>query len=410
MPLIYIDDTGIHAARLDEIKAYVESVLRGIYGLDIDLSTETTDGQLVGTLSEVWSDILQVCVQIYNARSPAGATGAALARLVKINGVTKKDPAPSTGTATLTSASTTTAGVLVPAGSRLANAQPGVAATFMTTADATIPAGGGTVDVGIQSTVNGPIPGNAGDLTNIITVIPGWASVTNAADVTLGTTGETDAQLRTRRAASVALPSQGIVDGLRAAILQLSGVEQCIVRENPEDTVQTLADGGTLAPHAIQVIVKGGDHAEIAKTIWLKKSAGVTLVGAITATVTDSQGVDHDIKLDDPTPTPIYVKVNTTSALSGDVQTAVKNSIVARGQGLLKLTGVPLPGSQIGEDVSVSDIYQAIAVLSVTTVPGLKVNEIDIGTSPSPTTDTPVAIAFDHIATWDPAHITFNPP
>lgn len=406
MPLIYQDETGVHAARLDEIKAYIESALRGIYGADIDLSTETTDGQLVGTVAEVWSDIIQFGVATYNARSPAGATGAALARLVKINGVTKKDPAPSTGVVTLTG----TPGSPVPAGSRIGNALPGVAAAFVTTADATIGGGGTVSGVAIQSTTNGPIPGNAGDLSVILTPVPGWTGVTNPADVTLGTTGETDAQLRARRAASVALPSQGIVDGLRAAILQLEGVEQCVVRENPEDSIVTLDDGGTLAPHAIQVIVKGGDHQEIADAIWLKKSAGVTMVGAVTVTITDSQGVDHDIKLDDPTPTPIYVKVNTTSALSSDVQQKIKDAIVARGQGLLTLNGVPLPGSQIGEDVAVSDLYEAITALATTTVPGLKVNEIDIGTSPSPTTTTPVAIAFDHIATWSTSNITFNPP
>lgn len=406
MPLIYIDSLGIHAAREDEVLAYLQSIWKGIFGAEIDLETESPDGQLTGVLSEIFSALMQVQVQIANGRSPAGAIGAMLARLVKINGVTKKDPAPSSGLVTLTG----TAGAIVPSGSKIGNAVPGVTATFITTANATIGGGGSVAGVPIVSTTNGPIPGNAGDLSVILTMAPGWATVVNPADVTLGNTGETDAQLRARRAASVALPSQGIVDGLRAAILQLPTVEQCIVRENPEDTVQTLDDGGTLAPHAIQVIVKGGDHQKIADTIWLKKSAGVTLVGGTTVTVADSQMVDHAIKFDEPpAATPIYVTVNTTVALSSDVQTAVKNAIADRGQGKLTINGVPLLGSQIGEDVSVSDVYQAIAYLSVTSIPTLKVNEIDIGTAPSPTTDTPVSIAFDHIATWDAARVTFSP-
>jgi uncharacterized phage protein gp47/JayE len=398
MPLIYIDDTGIHAARQDEILAYLQSVFKGIYGVDIDLATETPDGQFIGVLSEVWSDIFQVTVEVFNGRSPAGAIGAALARLVKINGITKKDPAYSSTTVTLGGIN----GSPVPAGALIGNSQPGVTATFKTLVDGVV--GGAAVPV--QATVAGPIPGSAGDLSVPLTVVPGWTTVTNASGVALGTTGETDAVLRARRTASVALASIGILDGLEAALLQVPGVTQARVRENPEDTTQSLADGGTLVAHAIEAMVIGGDPAAIAETIWRKRSLGVTMVGGHVQSVTDSQGVAHDIKFDTLGSgiigKPIYVEVHTATALSGDVQIQVAQAISDRGNGLLKINDVTLPGSQIAETVSVSDIYDAITALKFSTLPDLKVGKVFIGLAPSPTLEDDIPMAFNWIATWDP--------
>jgi uncharacterized phage protein gp47/JayE len=411
VPLIYVDRaTGLHRASRSDLRSYLESSLKGIYGAGIDLSPATQDGQLVDALTDVYDELLSVVVQIYSARSPTGATGAALARLVKINGVTKKGPAHSTGVVTLTSAATSP-DVPVPAGARIGNSHPGVSATFETTEDVTIPGGGGTVDVDVRSTVTGPVRGNAHELTNIITAIPGWAMADNASAVVLGDDGETDAKLRARRAASVALPSQGIVDGLRGALLQLPDVKECIVRENPEDTIQTLPDGGALAPHAVQVIIRGGaDPKAIAETIWIKKSSGVTLVGATTYDVKDSRDKTHTMKWDTPAEVPIYVTVHTAAPLASAAQDEISQAIANLGGGTFTLNGAPLPGSLIGEDVSVSDVFIAITALSATTQPDLKVSEIDIGLTANPTTTAPVAIAFNEIATWDPANVSFASP
>lgn len=401
MPICFIDDSGFHRMRLDEIKAYIEAGYRGIFGADIDLSTDSPDGQWIGLLATDISDLVQVAEDVFNSRSAAGAKGAQLARLVRLNGITKNPPVFSTGTVTATGL----AGTFIPAGSRVANVNDPTA-IYETQADATI-GGGLTVDIAVKATVTGAVQGLAGDLTVIMTVISGWTSVTNAADVTLGDTGETDGQLRARRAASVAGPSQGIVDGLYAALADLDDVQAVVVRENPEDTTQTLADGGTLVAHAIQVIIEGGDDQEIADTIWLRKSAGVTLVGAEEVAIVDQQGITHTMKFDRPVQKDIYVTVESPVAIPGDQQTLIQNAIVARGQGLLTVGETTLPGSQIGEDVAVSDIYQAITVLSLTTIPRLKVGSILIGASVTPTTDADVPVAFNQLASWDPSRITF---
>lgn len=403
MPLCYIDGLGFHRSRLDEILAYYEASVRGIFGSEIDLAPDSPDGQWIGRLSQDVSDFIQVLEDTYNARSPSGAKGAQLARLVRLNGITKNPPAYSTGTVTASG----TSGTVIPAGSRIAN-ETDATAIFETQEEATVGGiGTGTVDISVKATVTGAVPGDAGTLTVPMTVISGWDSVTNADDVTLGDDGETDGELRARRARSVAGPSQGIVDGLYAALADLDDVQDVTVRENQEDTTQTLADGGTLAAHAVEVVIEGGDDQEIADTIWLRKSAGVTMVGTTEQDIEDSQGVTHTMRYTRPDAVPIYVEVQSPAAIPLEQQTLIQNAIVARGKGELSLGTTTFPAIKGGENVAVSDIYQAIAVLAVTTIPGLKVGSIMIDRSAFPASDADVVIDYDERASWAAVNITF---
>ena len=141
----------------------------------------------------------------------------------------------------------------------------------------------------------------------------------------------------------------GIVDGLEAALLQIADLQDAVVRENPEDTTQTLADGGTLAPHAIQVIVEGGADADIAAAIWDKRTLGCTMVGSVVVSITDTQGTPHDVKFDRAADEDVYVKVHSPAALTMDQQTAIAQAIQDRGDGLLVYPGGnAIPGSKIG--------------------------------------------------------------
>jgi uncharacterized phage protein gp47/JayE len=405
MPICYIDDVGFHRLTLDQLVTFITAQYQGIFGADKNLDPETLDGQWIGTLANDWDVILSTMEAVYNARSPSGATGAGLARLVKINGLTKNDPVFSTVTLTLGTNGTTP--VPVGAGAKVAS-DLDPTAIFVTQANVTIP-GSSTVDVAAQPAAPGPVSGPAGHLTKILTIINGWDTCTNAVDASVGNSGETDPQLRTRRTASVALPSQGIVDGLEAALLQVAGVSQAIVRENDLDTTATLPDGGPLAPHAIQCIVKDGADADVAAAIWAKRSLGCTMVGLTTIAVIDVQGTSHNVNFDRPTDVPIYVRIVTSSALTTYQKTVIQAAIQAMGDGQLVIGDLSIPAPKIGVNASASDVMDAITSVRATSIPGLKVEEIDISASPSPTTDTDVAIAYDQIATWLSGNVTFSP-
>lgn len=79
----------------------------------------------------------------------------------------------------------------------------------------------------------GPIPCPAGALSNIVTPIAGWNSITNLIAGNTGTLVETDAQLRIRRQNSIKLLGSATVPAITAGILQkVSGVTSAIVFEN----------------------------------------------------------------------------------------------------------------------------------------------------------------------------------
>ena len=79
----------------------------------------------------------------------------------------------------------------------------------------------------------GPIPLPIGTLTNIVTPIAGWQTVTNLIAGNTGTFVETDAQLRIRRQNSIKLLGQATVPAITAGLLQdVPGVTSATVFEN----------------------------------------------------------------------------------------------------------------------------------------------------------------------------------
>lgn len=103
----------------------------------------------------------------------------------------------------------------------VASAQPGLTIT------------GQSSPVTFQCQDVGPISCPANSLTEILTPIGGWASITNP---TAGVTGrfiETDAELRIRRANSIRLAGNATVEAIRAHLLQnVPGVTSALVFEN----------------------------------------------------------------------------------------------------------------------------------------------------------------------------------
>lgn len=378
-----IDDTGLTRTRLDERLAALEAAWRTIFGADIDLAPESLDGQVLGIFSEIIADQDSLLEAIYNGRSPAGAVGAALSRLVMLNGVSRKPFTFSTAPITLGG----TPGTVIPMGSLIASSDTisEKDSVFETVAPYTI-GGGGTVAGTVRATTPGAVPAGPGNLTIIQSVISGWTTAINATAATPGTEVETDQALRIRRAESVAISSQGILDGLYAALLQIADVTQVAVYENPTDII----DSNGLSRHSIHAIVLGGDPADIAEAIWLKKSLGVTQVGAEAVDIVDSQGQTQTMRFDRPVDTPIYVRVELAVMPNAGTVTAIKNAIVSWGQATSKI-GAPVIWSQV--------------FIPINTIPGLSVVNLFLDDVPSPAVQLGVVVPYNALATWDTLNI-----
>lgn len=77
----------------------------------------------------------------------------------------------------------------------------------------------------------GPIPCPINSLTQIVTPVGGWSSITNREAGTLGRFVETDAELRLRRLNSLRLLGRGTVEAIRAQLLA-AGATSALVFEN----------------------------------------------------------------------------------------------------------------------------------------------------------------------------------
>lgn len=386
----FIDDTGYHRTRLDEYLATLTAQFKDTYGDDIDVSPSSPDGQWLGTLAEAFADFDELLEAVYNGRSAAGARGAALARLSLLNGVIKKPASFATVPVTLSG----TPGTFVPTGALIATDNSTPPDIFQTTADLTI-GGGGTITGIARASVSGPAARAAlGHLTVIQTVIAGWTSVTSTADATPGSDTETDPALRIRRRASVALPSQGILDGLFAALSQLTGVQHAIVYENSESTPKTLKGGETLGGHSIRALVDGGDPVAIANALWTKKSGGVTQVGTTSQDITDAQGQTQTQRWDAPVGVPAYVTVTLSAAAGTLTKTAIKTALVEYG----------VSNSGIATDVEWFKLS-----IPINSVPGLHVVSVFLDRAPAPTLQQDLVINADEIARWDLSQIIVNP-
>lgn len=375
---------GFTRSRLDERLAALQAAVQAIFGNDINLDPDSIDGQTLGIFAESTSNLDQLAEDVYHSFNPQSATGVALSRLVQLNGIRRIEGTYSTATIRCVGSE----GTVIPAGSLVKSTATN--ATFATLVDTTID-GTGQVDIAAQASVKGAVLAPAGTLTKIDTPLYGWQTATNIIDAVPGRDEETDEQLRIRRKASTSTPTQSIVDGIYGSLSNISDVIQALVLENPLDTV----DANGLPPHSIYCVVNGGTVQTILDTIWLKKSAGSTLVGTTSGTVTDSMNNPHTVKFSRPGPVNVYVTVNLHSKTGWptDGVTRIKAALVAWA----------LANQSIGEEVIQSRLFDP-----VNSVPGHSVDSLFIGTSAGPTGSANIAVPFDGLAVFDTARVVVN--
>lgn len=246
-------------------------------------------------------------------------------------------------------------------------------------------------NVSCTATATGPVIANAGTLTVIATPISGLTNVLNVQDAIVGMDVEEDNVYRARMNQELQIAGAGTPEAIRAKLLQVPGVTSAIVFEN----VFAVVDINGLPAHSFQCFVMGGADADIALAIWRAKPAGIQSFGNISYTITDSQGLQHEIFFSRPTQVPIFIIANITVDLDypvdGDttVKQLLANFINSLGQ---------------GKDVIV--VPQLVS--SIVSVPGIVDAELLVGTSPGPTLSNNIPIGIQQIAIGDTGQVIVN--
>jgi uncharacterized phage protein gp47/JayE len=341
-----LESTGWVPKTVTEIRDGIASDLRDDLGADVDVSAESVLGQVSAIQATKLAELWELLGAIYAARTPSGASGAALDALCEIApGLPRK--AATKGTVRLSVALTDT--TVLPAGSR-AHVTGDPSNVWVTTATVTgVGVGSATYYVDAEALTAGRILAPAGTLGVIATPVTGWTSVTNAADATPGTNAETDAELRVRRAQSLQRTASSPVDAIAVQVGEVSGVTQVTVWENA--TGATDAEGRP--PHSVEVLVLGGTDADVARAVWASKAAGIESYGSTEETFTDARGVSRTASFSRPSSLLMYATVEVdTDPAAYEGEAAVKAAIVAATASL-----------RAGETVLISDLIVAVRAL-----------------------------------------------
>jgi uncharacterized phage protein gp47/JayE len=318
-----IDAAGIHIMSYAEILAAIILQLQIIYGSDINVDSSSPDGQLANILTLAEEDNLELNVDNYNSKDPDQAVGVALDGVSQLCGIARKG-----GTYTYVAVSITVDRAVSLIGLDDSDSpftvSDGNGNNFYLLESAALTAG--TTILNFRAEDIGYIQVLANTITTMVSIVLGVTVVNNAAiPYSVGTDQETDADLRIRREASVALPSQGMLEGLYGGLMTLSGVTDVKIYENTENTV----DGNGVPAHSIWVIVEGGTAADIGALIYKYRNAGCGMKGDERVTLTQVDGTSYIVYYTIATSDDLHLKFTATSKTGTAIdETALKASIV----------------------------------------------------------------------------------
>lgn len=302
--------SGLQTATRAELITLLTTGFQAIYGADINVSSDTPDGQLINLIVQLGLDYEDLLATAYNGMNPDNAIGVVLDQRVAINGIQRQ-----AGTFTVTPVTITVSNALNLYGLDQSD-QP-----VFTVADNAgnkwelqetqhIGAPGANV-YNFQAATPGANLTTPNTINVPVTIVLGVTAINNPTTfTTLGLNEETDAALKIRRSKSVSLSSQGYLAGLLAALENINGVTSAFVYENDND--ETNIDG--VPGHSIWVIIAGtADAALIAQAIYTKRNAGCGMFGLIEFSITQVDGTFFTVRWDTVDTEELFMKFTATS-------------------------------------------------------------------------------------------------
>jgi uncharacterized phage protein gp47/JayE len=381
---------------LDSLTNRIKSISNPDTG-EYPFVNETADGLLMQVTSVIAEEIATCWEQAYLASvqyDPQNASGVALRGVVQINGIN-----PSYGTPTqLPIVVRGTAGTVIPAGSKISSTDG--SQIYEVQESVVIPAGGETTTTTLCTEVgaNNPAPGT---IIQIQTPIFGWNYASNNLATSVGTNADTDTTLHIKQSRATAATSYRQVDAIIAGIMTVPGVT--FARLYVNKTLTTDARG--IAGKTMAAVVVGGLDTDIANVLRLKAGSLDNFAGNLSTPIeyVGELGDTETIDFYRPTEVPIYVSIGITVTESGvypaDAVDQIKQAIV--NYAVYDQEGVA--GFPPGADVLVSRLYTPI-----NSVPGFKVDSLQVGKTAESLSTSDIAIAWNELATFDASRITIT--
>lgn len=312
-----LNENGLTVKTANEIREELVNGFKAIYGADLILDSNTSDGQIIDIFTQAGADIRELILEVYNSCNPDLCRGQVQDVRFRINNLFRKGGTFTIVPITLEITQTVTLQGLD------SDYNDVTASAYGFTDDSgekyylidTVTLTAGTYVKPFRASKLGNIQPVLNTITNPITIVKGVKSGTNnSAPTSYGTEQETDIEFATRRQRSTSLRGQNSIDGLVAQLLDLDGVTQAFVYQNNTDTT----DDDGIPPHYIWVIVEGGSNAEISSLIY-SNIGGAGCKGDVEVDVPTASGQTFKARFDRTIAIPLYIKF--------DLQETVKNTI-----------------------------------------------------------------------------------
>ena len=271
--MLQISENGIQIDDLYTIQNRLVDAFKSIYGDDVNLDSDTPDGQLLGLFSQELANVHQAVSFIVQMLDPYQATGQWLEQRAMYAGITRITASYSyiddviiTGTPKTT----------VPINSIYIdkNKNKWVTTEAITLNDL------GSARTKFRSLELGNYIINSLEEFTPSTIIVGIERVTANSNSYGGVDEETDEQLLNRFMLSHSINNFDDRQGMQSTLLNIIGVSKCIVYENFTNNT----DEKGVPAHSLNAVILGGSDEKIAEVITKNKIGGCGLFGQIETT------------------------------------------------------------------------------------------------------------------------------
>lgn len=363
----FITDQGVVVPDTAAIKEQVEAEYKAALGEDLSLDASTPQGRLIEQETLARATTLQLIALMANMMNPNEAFGMGLDALAAFSNTTRNA---AVRTRVLVQMSGTP-NTLVPANTTQGKTQAGD--VFYLENDIQLDRNG-TAQAYFLAQETGPIPCEAGELTQIVSGPLGLETIVNGTNGEVGSDQESDASLRLKRLEQ--LP-QGValLEDYISSLSKVPNIRGYRALENYTNEAKEV-QGVMVDAHSVYIIADGGEDQAVAEAIFKVKSGGCGYTGTTTVTVSDpTNNIEYDVSFNRPTivncQATIKVKITETSGTTSEITSAVKNAVLSWQNG--EVAGVE--GLNIGTSVSAFEMAAAVS----DQLPGLFITDCQVG-------------------------------
>ena len=373
--LNFDNETGFQAQAVDDVRNDVRALFIEAFKSanlpPLNTDPSTPQGQLIDSLTASIVHKDSELLYLANQFNPLVASGIFQDALARIYFITRQKAIKSRCTCKATGRQ----GTKIPKGTLI---QSEIDATqWQSLQDVEINKSG-VAFIDFECLQEGAIQANTNTLTQIVTVVAGFDTVTNEKKAIVGRNAESQSEFEARRYLSVALNSRSTLASVYGRVGQVQGVLSLYVVEN-KGNVAKVVDGVSLNPHSVFVSVLGGNDLDVATSILNSVSAGCDFTGekAVQVQIAEN-GALETVRFNRPTDYPLSVKatVRKNQAIPSNAEQLIKDAIYNNFYGLSGdfIGDKPILRAKQGDDLYSSRFYVSILKQGITEILSVQIS------------------------------------